>query len=529
MNKFLRLLIAALLFIMFVLLLFSARSESPTFDEFTHLNAGYEFLVNHDFRLDPLNPPLAREILALPAIINKNAVLNDLTLLYPRLVVIAFTLGLGLIVYFFSKTFYGNSSAILALFLYILEPNILANGHYAQPDLIFTFFYMLSLLVFYLWQNNFTIKKTIIFGIIVGLLLSTKTTASSFIFIPVIFLYLIKHNFKIATIKPSRKNLLSILIFSVCCLTALWGTYFFKFEPLLGYRFDPNRPAIGMAKHNNLIKFALDTPLPLGSYISSIKQVLVFNYSGLYTKDSMILGQISHTGQPGYYFIPLIMIKTPFPLLILFFLCLFLFRKRMLKDAILLVPILFILLSVSISNLTIVYRYVLPIIPLLIIYVSQIAQVNLKMYNFKKYFWLVILVWYLIESLSSFPHYVSYINLVLGGDRNGYRYVFDANYDWGQGLIALNKFQQKNGNKKLQLAYFGNISPSRYGIKYERLKTTFNTPTDNKPETRLRTDKDTIVAISATCWYLCGHKDNPLLKSKIPSEIVGGSILIFKF
>lgn len=117
--------------------------------------------------------------------------------------------------------------------------------------------------------------------------------------------------------------------------------------------------------------------------------------------------------------------------------------------------------------------------------------------------------------------------MYLGGSKNGYSYVFDSNYDWGQGLIDLKEYQEKNSKQKLQLAYFGQALPSKYGIQYERLKA-YNAPTDNKPESKLRINIDTTVAISATCWYLCGY-NNSVLRNKKPAEIVGGSILIFRF
>lgn len=528
MHNLSKLIIVFLLTIMLGMLLISARSESPTYDELTHVNAGYEFLVNHDFRVEPFNPPLARELIAIPTLFDKDKTLNDLNLFFPRSVVIIFTLCLGVLVYLFSKKLYGRSCALLALFLFVFEPNILAMGHYAITDLIFTFFYVALLYLFYIWQNRFTLKNTILFGFAAGLLLSTKTTAISYFFIPLIILYLIKNNFrKTLSTHFTKKKFLYLLVFLIFCLTSLWGTYFFKFEPLLGYRFDANRPALEIAEHNDLVKFALSQPVPLGSYFSSIKTVLVFNYAGLYRKDSMILGKVFHGGQFGYYFIPLIFIKTPLPLLILFFITFILFRRKLKKDIILLIPVVTILFFAFISNTGIVYRYILPMVPLLIIYVSQIATVKIKRSNLKKTFLFVLLVWYVIESASAFPHYISYINLYLGGSKNGYNYVFDANYDWGQGLVDLREYQKKNSKQNLELAYFGLALPSKYGLRYERLKT-YNSPTDNKPESKLRINKDTIVAISSTCWYLCGY-NNSVLKNRKPTEIVGGSILIFRF
>ncbi len=530
MNTLAKLFFPISLFIVMLFFLMSGTlTESPVFDEITHLNAGYEFLVHHDFRYEPLNPPLARELIAIPELANRKAVMNDLRLILPRFIVIIFTLSLGLIVYLFSKKLFGFSAAILALFFFAFDPNILSYGHYAQTDLIFTFFYVLTIFLYYLWRDKFTKRKTIIFGIITGLLLSTKTTALPFLTLPMILLLFQKYRHsKFLSINFFKKRLSYILIFLAACLLALWGTYFFTFEPLLGYRYDPARPAIKIAQHNIFVKFALTQPLPLGSYVSTIKQQLVFNYSGLYRKDTMLLGNVSYTGQPGLFFIPLIFIKTPFPLLILFFLTLFAFRKKFSKDFILLSPILSIIFISILGNTTIVYRYILPIVPLIIIYSSQIVLVKIKKDFLKKVSLYLVLIWYMAESFSVFPHYLSYVNLVLGGYKNGYKYVFDSNYDWGQGLIELKNYQENHKNQKLQFAYFGEASPASYGIKYERIHNVFSS-TDGKQETKLNVQKNSTIAINETCWYLCGYYKNPILKNKKPEEIAKGSILIFRF
>ena len=45
---------------------FFIRANAPTYDEALHLAAGYSYLTTADFRLEPQNPPLVRELLALP-------------------------------------------------------------------------------------------------------------------------------------------------------------------------------------------------------------------------------------------------------------------------------------------------------------------------------------------------------------------------------------------------------------------------------------------------------------------------------
>ena len=61
---------------LFLLLVFVAqgilfiRANSQTVDEAMHLAAGYSYLAKKDFRIEPQNPPLIKELLALPLFIS---------------------------------------------------------------------------------------------------------------------------------------------------------------------------------------------------------------------------------------------------------------------------------------------------------------------------------------------------------------------------------------------------------------------------------------------------------------------------
>src|SRR4029453_6583893 len=55
-----------LLLLFFVQGIFFIRANSQTIDEAMHLGAGYSYLTKRDFRIEPQNPPLIKELLALP-------------------------------------------------------------------------------------------------------------------------------------------------------------------------------------------------------------------------------------------------------------------------------------------------------------------------------------------------------------------------------------------------------------------------------------------------------------------------------
>src|SRR3990167_369112 len=55
-----------LLALMFALMFFSAWNESATMDELAHIPAGYSYLSQKDYRLNPEHPPLIKDLAALP-------------------------------------------------------------------------------------------------------------------------------------------------------------------------------------------------------------------------------------------------------------------------------------------------------------------------------------------------------------------------------------------------------------------------------------------------------------------------------
>ena len=133
------------------------------------------------------------------------------------------------------------------------------------------------------------------------------------------------------------------------------------------------------------------------------------------------------------------------------------------------------LTSIS-GNLNIGVRHILPTLPFTYILVSlgvvkmmeSIKKLPLKKMAIS--FISVLLGWYIISSLSCFPYYLSYFNEIGGGRNQGYKYVVDSNYDWGQDLKRLEKWVEENDIKKIKVDYFGGGDPEYYlKEKYEKL------------------------------------------------------------
>ena len=63
--------------------------------------------------------------------------------------------------------------------------------------------------------------------------------------------------------------------------------------------------------------------------------------------------------------------------------------------------------------------------------------------------------WLLWASASVWPDGLCYTNELWGGTSNGYLYLSDSNYDWGQGLKELAHWQEAHRVQDLDVLYFG--------------------------------------------------------------------------
>jgi hypothetical protein len=72
-------------------------------------------------------------------------------------------------------------------------------------------------------------------------------------------------------------------------------------------------------------------------------------------------------------------------------------------------------------------------------------------------------LWAAWSAAAVWPHGLCYVNELWGGTREGYRLVSDANYDWGQGLPELARWQRDGGaNRPLDVWYFGTDAALRH-------------------------------------------------------------------
>jgi hypothetical protein len=180
------------------------------------------------------------------------------------------------------------------------------------------------------------------------------------------------------------------------------------------------------------------------------------------------------------------------------------------------------------TNMNLGLRHVLPLYPFLFVVVGAAAS-RAWMYWKKKACLIFILLasGLILESVASFPNYLSFFNVASGGARGGVRLLGDSNLDWGQDLKLLADWRQKNPDGNLYLCYFGMADPAYYGIDYINLPGGYR----YGPPVKFPTGPG-IIAISAT--HLQGIYLDPALQSYYeplrrarPMTVLGGSIYLF--
>jgi hypothetical protein len=555
-DKLFLILTGFLLAVMGTVEVLSSLQENQTFDEAVHLVSGYSYLSTGDYRLNPEHPPLAKLLAALPLLAVKphlnrnnqawkdgdafalgsqflyeNRTPADTLLLLGRLPTIAATLVLGAVLAFWVRRNFGPAPALLTLFLYTLDPNIIAHGRYITNDMLVTLFVFLSCAE---WANYLETRRWRHLagaGVATGLAFATKFSAL-FLLLVLPLMGLIHWLQQRKTLPPRRRTVVLIPLFFVAFLifaAAYWRESVRMFrghpDPLVNYVDDSTYG--GMA----LRWLGEEFQLPAHNLLVGLDSYLKHAELG---HPAYVLGQHSETGF-WYYFPVAFAVKTPTAVLLLFLLCvagaLRLAAKwpprRLVADlrrlpfrwiVVAVPPIVYFVLSMT-SRIDIGVRHLLPIYPFLF------ALVSAFVFRLPGKAMLVIVTLAvsveIFESARIYPDYLAFFNSLVGGSTQGPRYLVDSNLDWGQDVKKLKKYMDAHGLQQVCLAYFGEANVAYYGIRE------LYVPHTNDIEGRK--NLDCIVAVSATVLedVYVDKGSYAWLRRLAPIDRVGYSIYIY--
>lgn len=502
----------------------SMREMSPTSDEVPHLAAGYSYLKTGDYRLNYEHPPLVKLIAALPLLamdldfnnahpswrdgqewvfgeqfVNQNRVPAQRIVFWGRLPMVGLGVLLGVLVFWWAREIYGRGASLLALLLYAFCPNMLANAPLVTLDVGIALFTLLAIYAFSQLLRRPTLINAALTGCALGLALSTKVTG--FGIIPVWAILAVIFVGKTGGRRPSIKKVALRASLVVSCAVAV---------VLLVYQVASVPDYFDSLKHH-------------------VKDI------GVGGRTAFLFGKFSAHGW-FHYFLAAMLVKTPIPSLILTLLALVLLvrRRRMrFEEYCVLIPAVFFLTVGSASRLQLGIRYILLVYPLLFIFVGGMVAGLLAARPFLKrpapVVMIMLLLWYCVGTLRTFPHYLAYFNELVGGPKNGYKCLLDSNLDWGQGLPGLAKFLKQNGNPEVILSFFGTASPRSYGITYQDF-ISFNMSGRREDHINsLNPDRELFVisANSLQCLYYPDKTTYDWLKQRQPLAVIGYSLFVY--
>ena len=513
---------------------FFIRANAPTYDEALHLAAGYSYLATRDFRLEPQNPPLVKQLLALPPFLvhrlpfdpdprrwrdgddfyvgqdflYRSALPADQILLLSRGLNLFLGTLLVALVGWWAYRLWGNCAALLSIALACFEPNLVAHSSLVTTDTGATLFIFVT--VYLLWEyvrvpRWWLLSAT---GIAAGIALVSKF--STVLLIPIIGLIVAASLFverEESSLLPIRNPPIPIRHKVFEAPVVLLVIFFFAVAIIpLPYFFQGFQP-----------------------WLFGLQRFVALAREG---QPAFFLGQISDQGWWSYFAFAFL-VKTPMGTLVLisaaFLLCRFGKPLGRREGLFLLLPVVVFFLAMTQSKVNIGLRHILPVYPFLFVLAARLATLEPHRRWFK---YIVIgapLALSAISSLRIAPHQIAYFNEIVGGPDKGYHYLSDSNLDWGQDLKGVKAYMEKEKLPIIYLSYFGTAPPSYYNIRYQYVPGSWPLlwppPSDRVPVTARK-----ILAISVRNLQDASIPHIPLfgwLRLRQPIAKIGYSIFVF--
>lgn len=513
--------------------IFFIRANSQTIDEAMHIAAGYSYLATRDFRIEPQNPPLIKELLALPVLMayrlpfrpdpqhwrDADGYLIGRDLLYQSkptadqiLTLSRFPnlfLGGGLVVLtgWWAYRLWGSRAGLLSMALASFEPNLVAHSSLVTTDIGVTLFIFLTVYLFWEYLNQSTWTFLVGTGISTGMALVVKYSAA--MVIPII-----------------------VLVVTASLLTSEPHVRLPKTRNLS----KPQHELLHAAAVVSLILFVALLMIPpaylfqgFQPWLSGFYQFLTLSQEGL---PAFFLGEYSSHNWWNYFPVAFL-IKTPVGSLVLITISLVFFRAGNplgYRQALFLVlPVTVIFLAMTQAKTNIGLRHILPVYPFLFVLASRMATFRFRRPSLALLLIGIPLAWTAVSSLCIAPHQLAYFNESVGGPEKGYLYLSDSNLDWGQDLKALKAYVDKEKLPIIYLSYFGTAPPSYYRIRYQDVASKGALgppPLEKVPADAARK----ILAISAYNLQDVSNADDPLFRwlwTRRPIAKIGYSIFVY--
>jgi len=352
------------------------------------------------------------------------------------------------------KMIAGNWGGRIALALVASEPVLLGHAALATSDIAVAACLLLLAVEFYRGRDRQWPGRVAVPAILYGTAILAK--ASALVFGPLCLLAMEWHRISPTTTATSRERIrrslidISIIIAGGLVVTFVYCGSDWTTEPT----FIQWAQTLPPGNFHNAMLWISEHLRIFTNGGEGLVQQIKHNIRG---QDAFILGQV-YRRAVWFYFPVALTVKTSLSLLIGVGIITALDRAA-LKNWAFLVAMVLLVYSVT-CRVQIGVRLFFPLIVFLAIGLGAAAATAIReLRGWRR----TVLVLWLVTGLSStalaalrvWPNGICFTNAAWGGTANGYRLLSDSNYDWGQGLPDLRKWQQQHDAAEMSVLYFG--------------------------------------------------------------------------
>ena len=541
----------------------SAVQKSATVDEYAHLAVGLYACNTGDFGLYGKTPPVGRMLATSPALLFRPAVPTDLSRLrgeawlpwtyatwfqlenrddYDRLLrvarqsVILMGAVICLLVFFASRSCYGDLGGLISLAAAVLSPTLLAHSQLVTTDVpaaLFCFIFLLLALHYIRAPRPITLVLMTLAAAGAALSKFSLLFLVPFLALAPLGAYLWRRRLERRKEEsgppvPGGLAFAHLVVIAIIFWFAIFAGYMGKH---VGPYPEPLRSK-SLAAVETLVKL---TPLPR-EFVRGLDLQLADAEHGEWRSGSYLLGHW-YAGGHWYYYLVALAAKEPVPYLLAGLAALFLILRRPRFDevALLCFAALYFFTASVFGSLQIGIRYLLPIYPIGFLllgrlgeYASAKSPASAQWRRSAALMLAVAGVWALGVNIRIWPDYLAYFSPVVGGPDRGRNVLLDSNLDWGQDLPGLARWMRDHQVNTIDLAYFGHDNPRRFGIN-------FSLPARNSGNRYLAISANFLMGRDYPMTFVSEPltKQDPLwivaasYRDKKPAAIIGHSIYIF--
>lgn len=503
-----------------------ARWKSPTTDEPPHIAAGLSYFVTHQiFRADPQHPPLVKELSALslmaagirwPHTADADYLVNgddparvfgldwvigndliranpDRVLFWARLPMILLAALLGVLLYVWGRQLFGPVAAAGAVFVFVLDPNILAHSQFVTNDVGLAFFIVLALFALWNYLQRPGWIRLLLCGACLGAALAAKF--SGVILLPMFgVLMLASLRWPVGQAQAAAKDAgkdAAVRRKGLCPCGS--GRKYKNCHGREGAA-EESKPEAGR-------KLAMAAgALGLMCIVAFVVVQATFFFPSDLTMYLKCARMVNADHDPNYlpylagelgsrftsYFVAAYGLKEPLAGIILAGVGLVaLIRSKSIpvlaKWFLLATPAVFFAATTALAD-DLGIRYIIPVLPFAHL-MAGLGIASLLEGARSRFAVVVLCGWMVWAAAGVYPDHLSYFNegacLLTqpgrigwdGGSRCGPEWLDDSNVDWGQGLKQLKTWLDRNSaGRPVKLALTGSYPPEAYGIHGQTLQ-----------------------------------------------------------